>query len=818
MSHRFFSTLSKLASLAALPLHAQSASLPTPEQAASYLETCATDSDIPSDLLFMAQAELSLENTTKALALLQRIPPTDPLYFSAAKLRIYIAHQHGDAPLLALLEDLRSSSQLETRQMATLMLIDIAIRQARVEDLEKYMSDIAEAELPEDLAELRDLYQIDLLRLRGDFQKALDYGRNLETDSGKQLSAETRARIRLKLADIYYTRAERVNLNERDRNRGRAEETLLSFISSYPESTLITDAFQMLYEHKSFAESNTALTRLKRWIEPEELMKTQRAAISLKMLFLLQDPLDPEPEFNYVNTALTAFPELEESKQMLNEAARRLLSSGKEEQAFQYINLIDPTSTYGLFFKAQLLADKDEYTDAAELFQSVAESDTTLSAAAHVNAIICALRSDQNELAERLIRQTKDTDSEITILSAQCAHFLFRDPERARKLAEQLLEKFPDSAQAIDARLDLIQLDMRSPQGALERAEQSLLSLRELDRSHWNKEQIQRFYALKVLLAKQLYDKEQAVLTKLPLGEKRTRANKYPSPELVIKKAIEQSHDAETQSFLTLYLGEILLKNKKYEEAIRLYTDYAHSSPLPHTKALAYLLAARSAEKLGSLPALKKAIKLYYKSSDIESPYQTDALIGEAAIHVRIGEEELARDLLTPLLEEEIKPEQRSHIHSILANAWAYDAMKKPELITTVLEHSAAMLHSDELPAAWLNRARIHHAHLCARFGMLHDALENSDLVIKSLQEKKTLTRSEWYQFFHASSAKITYLIELARIRLASDTADELGNWVREHPDTEGSALLEELASSLREWATTIRQQHFIIPNQRSNN
>ncbi len=788
--------------------------LPTPEQAVDFLETCAADSNNTRDILLMAQAELSLENTEKALALLQRIPDTDPLYLYAAKLRVYIAHQHGEAPLRALLEDLLGSPQLETKQMATLMLAEIAIKQANIKELETYMSSIAEAELPKELAELRDLYQIDLLRLENNFQKALDYGRSLETDNDKQLSADARARIRLKLAEVYYARAEQENHNGRDRDRGRAEETLLSFISTYPESPLIKDAFQLLYEHKTFEESNTALQRLKRWIEPEELMKTQRAALSLKMLFLLQDPLDPEPEYNYVNTALAAFPKQEESQQMLQEAARRLLGTGQTEQAFQYINLIDPTSTYGRFFKAKLLADKDEYRDAAELFQSVADSDTPLNEAAHVNAIICALRSDQTELAERLIRQTRDNPSEIAILSAKAAHYIHRDPKRAKEIAEQLLNKFPDSSQAIDAQLDLIQMNLNGQLEQQEQAERSLITLSELDRKHWSKEQQQRYYALKVLLAKKLYDAEQSKLQHLSIAERRHVKNLRPNPCEAIKSALKESDDVETQSFLTLYLGEILFSEKEYTEAIKLYTDYAHNSPLPHTKALAYLLAARSAEKLATLPALKQAIKLYSKASEIESPYEIDALLGEASIHVRIGEEEVARELLSPLLEKKIESEKRSLIHSILANAWAYDAMKKPELISHVLDHSSSMLDSGELPLPWLNRSRIHHAHLCARFGMLHDAIEHSEEVIKSLQEKKTLERSEWYQLFHAISAKITYLIELSRHRAAADCAEELAKWVREHPDTEDSPILEELASKLREWATTIRQSHFILPTQ----
>ncbi len=825
MSHRFISPLSlirfssfipfALSSMQALSAMGEDgARLPTPEQAAHYLETCTAESHSPRDLLFMAQAELSLGDTSQALALLQRIPPSEPLFFYAAKLRIYIARQHGEAPLQALLEDLYSSTHLETKQMATLMLIEIAIRQAQLEALESYMSSIAEATLPKNFAELRDLYQIDLLRLRGDFQKALDYGRSLEAKSGTELSAETRASIRLKLAEIYYTRAEQENHSGRDRDRGRAEETLLSFISTYPESAYIADAFQMLYEHKSFEESNTALTRLKRWVEPEELMKTRRAALCLKMLFLLQDPLDREPQFNYVNTALASFPEQEESKQLLIEAARRLLRAGQTEQAFQYINLIDPSSTYGLFFTAQLLAEKEQYRDAAELFQSVAETDTSLSTAAHVNAIICALRSDQYELADRLIRQTKSSESELAILSARCAHYIHRKPERARELAQQLLEKFPDSPQAVDARLDLVQMELDGQLAQLEQAELALLKLSELEQEHWSKNQCGRYYALKVLLARKLYDREQAALARLTTAEKRTRGGRHPHPIIVIKEALEQSDDADTTAFLTLYLGELLFEEKKYAEAIKLYTDYARSTTRSQTKALAYLLAARSSEKQGTLPALKKAIKLYYKSSAIESRYRIDALIGEAAIHVRIGEEELARELLSPTLEEELPPVQRSLIHSILANAWAYDAMKKPELITTVLEYSASMLDSKELSLAWLNRARIHHAHLCARFGMLHDAIDYSDLIIKSLQEKKTLSRAEWYQFFHASSAKITYLIELNRFRLASDAAEELGNWVREHPDTQESPLLKDLANSLREWVSSIRQQHYILPNQ----
>ncbi len=806
-----------LASLASPPLLSQgeddvvTSLLPTPQQARAYLKNASAQIDNSEQLLWMAQAEISLGEQLRALSHLQHITSSDPLFLSASKLRIYIARQHGEAALNILLQDLSTCDHLHTQQLALVMLLELAIKDSRLEEAEELMTRLSALELPDELACLRDLHQIDILRLRGDYQGALNAGRALESSESESLDMDTRARIRLKLAEVYYARALQGEQSARDRDRGKAEETLLSFISTYPESPLIEDAFQMLYEQNTLQESNTALTRLKRWIEPEELMKARRAALSLKMLFLLQDPLDPEPNLNYVNTALAALPQLEASQLILQEAARRLLATGQLDQALQYIKLIDKNTPYGLFFSAQLLADEEQYAQAAELFQHVADSDSQLRDAAHMNAIICAMRSGQEELAKRLIHQTYNELSQISILSAQSAHYLHRQAQLSRKYAQQLIEEYPDSSQAIDARMDLIQIDL---EGELTRAESGLKALAQLDEDTWSTVQFQRFFALKVLLAKKLFETEQDELAKLTLAERRKRKALYPSPIKVVQETLLQSRDIETQSFLTLFLGDLLFEQKKYHEALILYVHYAQSSPLIQVKALAYLLAARCAEKLSSLASLKQAIELYIKCYEIDSIYSQEACIGAASLYVRIGEEEKARKLLSPLLETDTSPEQRSLIHCILADAWAYEAIKNPELIPHVLDHSSAMLNSPELSLPWLNRSRIHHAHLCARFGLHHEAIKYYQLVIDSLQAKPTLKRSEWYRLYHASSAKIIHLLELKSFRKAADYADELAHWVRAHHDAEDHDSLIELADRLREWATSIRQENFILPTQ----
>ncbi len=769
------------------------------DEATPALEQHAAQPENAQHSFWRARAHLARGEMQQAASLLASIPSTDTLYPYAVKHAIYIAQQQGENALEPLLEQLSKSPHPQSRQRAQLLQLEQAIKQSQVAKAEGLTETLQKETLPSELKMQLELASIDLLRLKGHYQQALDYGRQLESGEMGKITPDLRARIRLKLADIYYSQAKHGSSKERDVARGRGEETLLGFVSAHPESPLISDAFLKLAQQRVFEESTPAFKRLKEWIEPDQLSKGTRAAHALKTLFQLEDPRDTESNLSYVKKALASFPRHPASQYILHEAARRLLEQGDLALAKQYIKLIDEEEPYRKFFDAQLLAHDGDFRQACELFYQTSQANPHLRDTALANASLCALRSGQEERALELSQQIISPKVRVRLLSNQIAHYTHLNPARAQGLAHQLLKQYPDSAESINASMDLIQLQVSNT--PLE-AKKLLSRLQQADKSRWTEAQIERLHALSIWCAKQLYRPDEDKDDHNPL--------------YVIEDALKQDPSPKVKAYLTLHLGEILMEQQKYEQALEIYQDFADQETDDERSALGYLLAARSAEKLETLPSLKHAIHLYKQCAKQVSSYRIEGLIGAATLCIRLGREVEARELISPLLdkEKELSAPQRSLLHTLMAQAWAYDAMKMPTLISLVLKHSSTMLDSDELPPTWLIRARLHHAHLCSRFGQRYEAIESYQAVLDQLQHSSTLNHADWYFYNHAASGKIIQLLKLTQYRAAARCADELADWVRNHlkaQNSEPDMQQQEIINSLRKRAMTIRQSNFLI-------
>ncbi len=786
--------------------------LPTPDQARAAIVSLTPTPASAQRNFWLARAHLTLGNAEEAAKLLASIPSTHELYPYAAKQRLYLAQQDGPQALSQLLDELAHSPHLSTQRLALLLQLDAALETESRAEAEALFQSLSTMTLSEEESITLALKRIDLLRLQGKYQEALHYGRQLESGEMGQISAELRARIRLKLADVYFSQAHASRGDTRDRARGRAEETLLGFISSHPESPLIRDAFRTLDQHQVFQESVQARSRLEDWIKPEQLNKSTRAVHALKSLLLLSAPEQREPNLSYVNTALSAFPQHSASQDILIETTRRLLALGDDTRAQQYLKLIDKHSPYRHFFEAQLLARSGSPNRAIDLFTQAAKADSDLRDRALINAVLCALQSEQEEQAHAISQEITTPEARVTLLSNLASYYIYRHPQRATELLHELLQQYPDSSECINAQMDLAQLKLDREPAA---SKAILDKLEHAGTTTWTEPQLERFYALRIQSAKHLYARQQA---QIATGAASASQQQPPveNPIDTLESALERSPSKKIKGYLTLMLGEALYEQKEYRSALKVYEDYAHDATYTEHRALAYLHAARCSEALATLEGLKQAIDFYLESSKITSPYHTEALIAAATLYIRIGKEADARHLITPLLKSSnTPPEQRSLLHTLMAQAWAYEAISKPSLVPLVLEHSSAMLDSEELSEPWRTRARLHHAHLCGRFGQRYEAIENYSQVIDSLQRKPQLNQGEWYLFYHAANAQIMHQLQLTQYRNAARRADALADWVAQYlnsaPKTQLNEQVKEIISRLRQRATRIRQRHFLI-------
>ncbi len=764
------------------------------------LHPAASSALTQEDYFRQGLANIEGQSYEEAIALLSRLSSFSPYYHQASRMRLYAAAQLGEKVLFKQLQELCLSPDSATRRLARVGLLEYSIPHEELkEETQKLLISLEEEKLQDEFSELLLIYRLEWLSKWGNADEALSYGRELENNKELLRDSTLRQRIRILLAEVYYAQAAESEGAEREQLRGKAEETLLQFIAAQPDSILLEDAFLLLSEHHSLRDNPHVKSRLLSWIAPDALHNSQRSALALQTLFFIEDEKikeDGSLDLSYVNMALSAAPDEPSSKKLLTEATRRLLKRKQLPEAEQYIKLMPEQSAYKDFFQAEILFDKEDYKAATDLFLRASKSFVpVLRDAARINAFLSALRSNQYLIADSIESTATRTEEKSAILRAQSAHYLNRDPQKSRRSALELLNLYPEDAAAKDVRMDLLQLSLE--ESKYSEIEEGLKELSKIHNDKWTQEQNRRYFALRALAAERL-----------------ERAGLKPAPYAIdtVREMLDENEDASIDAFLTLFLGDLLMDKKLFSEAIALYIRHAKKSDDNDGKARAYLLAGMSSERRPSLNALKQAIEYYQKSSKINSIHRAEALIRCAKLYVRIGEEDKARELLLPLLEDsKLNPKLLSLAHSILADAWAHDAREDRELIPRALQHSAAMLSSAELDPAWLNRARLHHAHLCGRFGQHYEALDTLNELISELQQEQHLTRAEWYIYYYSASSAIIHYLEMNQYKEAAQLAEASANWVAlKRKAGDRTLQLDELEQKFRQWGSQIRQSNFI--------
>ncbi len=767
---------------------------------ASLLLSAPSSALTQEDYFHQGRANIEKQDYEQAITLLSRLSSLSPYYYHAVRMRLFAAAQLGDRVLLQQLKELCLSPDSTTRRLARVGLLE---RTLSVEELqeatEKLLISLEEEKLQDEFSELLLIYRLEWLSKWGDADAALSYGRELENNKELLRDSTLRQRIRLILAEVYYAQAAESDGAEREQLRGKAEETLLQFIAAQPDSILLEDAFLLLSEHRSLRDNPHVKSRLLSWIAPDVLHYSRRSALALQTLFYIEEEkikADGNLDLSYVNMALSAAPDEPSSKKLLTEATRRLLLRHQLPEAEQYIKLMPEQSAYKDFFQAEILFDKEDYKAATDLFLKASKSPVpALRDPARINAFLSALRSNQYHIADSIESTATRTEEKCAILRAQSAHYLNRDSEKSRRSALELLSLYPDDSAAKDVRMDLLQLALE--ESKYEEIEKSLEELKKIHNSKWTQEQNRRYFALRALSA-----------------ERFERAGLKPAPYAIntVRELLDENEDASIDTFLTLFLGDLLMDKKRFADAIALYIQHAKKSDDNDGRARAYLLAGMSSERRPSLNALKKAIQYYQQSSKINSIHREEALIRCAKLYVRIGEEEKARTLLQPLLDDnKLSPKLLSLAHSVLADAWAHEAREHKELIPRALQHSAAMLVAAKSDPVWLNRARLHHAHLCGRFGQHYEALDTLHELINELQREQILTRAEWYIYYHGTSSAIIHHLAMKQYQEAAQLAEQSANWVEsKRKSGDRTQQLDELEQKFRQWGSQIRQSNFI--------
>lgn len=722
------------------------------------------------------RALIAIGRMQDAAAQLRQVPDQSPLYPYAAKALLYCAWQCPELNFPNVVTPLTISRHEEIAHLATAALAEYRLMNGTAEGNAALDLLRSQAATRPELNAVLHLLDVRELRLQGRLQEAEQRCRKLEQE--RDLPTAIRHRARLELAEIYYERERQEDAEPEHEEEaedaalhvtnahGTGEETLLHFISSYADSPLLPEAIRRLAVHHAFEESEYARNQLKEW--GEDTRYPRRASIALYIRqHLLNAAADADklPDSTCVNTAIASYPNEPVTEAMILEQARWLIDRGEEKEANLYLQMVQTDSPRKSFLTARLLPQNTQETAEAYL-DSAAAADPELRRAALCNALLCALRTGNDELADRVMEcSPADADA----LMAVTIGFHLENGETAAAETEmKALEALTEKVSA-DIVLDRIYLALAT--GDTHAAAEQLNNLPKEAET-----QRERLFALQEACCIQNGTPQEAMLDQL--------------------KAVVQGSDT-----LTLALAERYLDAGQPQAALELQQKLLGDKELRGDLLQETLyMAARASEQLNTLPALLRAAELYEHCAATDPAAGLRATIRQAAVLARIGKTQEALSLLDSVNEvEELREEDR--VLMGLVRSVTLMLVGTDEARVAAAEAMQPLLQErPQLERKQQYMVLLHHGAVCSRLGKAEEALRcyTEALALKS----PTPSPKEWEALNIAAAGAIAKYEQLERFEEAALLADTVAGW--------NNGAKNEQTAQFAAWAQYLRQTHFL--------
>ena len=763
----------------------------------------------PEAAFWRGRSLIALDRLKEAADILLTVPQEHALYPYAAKGLLYCAWKSNRVDFASIATPMATCQNQEIATLATAALAEYWLRQPRSQDNSALERLRKLAETQTDLKPLLQILEVDNLRLRGEYDNAIDLCRELENNS--QLSSLMRQRVRLSLSEVYYAKeasdeekkeepASAISslpiigsdqeASQTQYDDGKGEETLLHFISTHPDSPLLEEAFRRLKLHGAFENSEYARTKLKEWMM--DSLKTRRAAIALLIQQHLINPenaLEIPLDVTCANTAAATCPNEPATHLLLLEQTRWFLERGQTHEALLYLGMVQQNDVFKQFYETQLHAPEAPSTAKAYL-ECARIAPASLRPAALLNALLCALMSGETSIQETVLNMPDISEAlHFRLLQARAAYYLDKDPQKAQADIDMLMTlQAPTPGLMVDVEMDRAYLHMqRDPAAALE-----LLSKSNIESQFHqltNAQQL-RYFALQEEALRRIAAHTDEAAAPQVMEMIRGAASKVRSPQVV---AVLTLHLASLQSSLGLHADAL----RTLDTLIR---KYAKSDFTPR----ALYMAGRESESIGTQSSLNRALELYETCASRSEELAVKASARRAAVLLRLGKHEESEHLLTHLLRshENLRPEDKAMINATLANNKAL--LGTDEGRQEAVRIAGLALQDTQLPRWWRFRALLHHASLCERAGLHAQALRDYEEVLdmKPAMDKKP-GKADWHILYSAGSGAVMQLFYLKRYADAADMADQIANWNKTEAD---QAKHKQFAN----WASFIRQTNFV--------
>lgn len=768
----------------------------------------------PEAAFWRGRALINLGRLKEAAAALHQVPTEHELFPYAAKALLYCAWKDSGIDFAVTATPMATCNNPEIATLATAALAEYWLHKPKSQDNTALERLRRMAEEKPEYKNLLSILEIDNLRLKGEFDKAIELCRNLETS--KDLPLIMRQRVRLALADVYYSKEKAEKATTRQETEpqqglsflhantnqdavvyddGKGEETLLHFISSHPDSPLLEEAFQRLYERKAFSNSEFARLKLKEWMA--EPLKSRRAAIAL---LIQQHQMTPERAYDVpldvtcANTAAATCPNEPATRTLLLEQTRWFLERNQMHEALLYLGMIQGDDVFKTFYENQM--HTPEHPGTAQTYLDCARhAPESLRNTAIINALICALKSGDTITEEAVLNmQDLSEEQHYNLLLTRAGYWLDKDTAKAQKDIDLLMtHPAPSPDLQADVEMDHIYLQMQnSPHSAYELLLKSKIND---NLTKLSPERQLRFFALQEEALKrisQTSDEVDAAKEALNL----------------VKQAAGRVHHPKVVSILTLHMASI-------QSTLGLHTDAMHTLnvlirkyPKGDFAARAQYMSAREAEFISTQDSLKHACDLYATCAERSEELATKANIRRAAVLLRLGQHEESEHVLVALMRNKkalMREEDKVLAYAVLANNKAL--LGTDEGLNEAIRIVGQSLDTPGLPRWWQYRVLLHHATLCSRAGQYEQALNDYNTVLSMKPATGELpTKADWHILYSAGSGAVMQLLYLERFSEAADKADEIAAWNIEKSDL-------SKRKQFSNWAQYIRQTNFVDKN-----
>ncbi len=759
----------------------------------------------PASLFWRGRALIDLGRYEEASYALERVPVGHELSPYAQRALIYCAWQSPLLDFPAIVAPLTESSDLSISRLASAALAEYELRQADAGSLEA-LHDIQElaSVAPEWMLASR-LLEIESLRQQKRFDDALMLCRLLEAD--KSLSTLARQRVRLALSEVYYAReqhqaetqgkepASPVSLltgGDEDapsieEDEGKGEETLLQFIAANPDSPLLGEAFRRLAQHGALERGEYAVGKLEQWMN--DPARPRRAALALRVRqLMLHRALRPgqQADVSCANLATSLLPREPMTAQMLREQVRVFRRQGRVEDAHLYHRLLPPDSAHALFYEG--LDSMDSTEDAMEAFLACAlVADENLRPSALVNALLGALASGNPEEEARIMEESHPRSTRAALLSARASFLMSRDAAAARRDLEEWMSLYADGEPPVDAVMDLALLEIDS---APDKASERLCALQQSPRDRWTVTQELRYYALLIEAA-----------------SRSTSPGAAQEAIDIAHRATQEGSRPDVRACMELKLASMLVAQGRSGDALtRLERFVARNADRPEVPR-ALLMAGHAAAGMGSLPSQRRAVALYARCAELDSPYAVRATLYQASALTRISRRAEARNIIESLMQEpsQLEADDLALARCFLADTWSLEGTDEGlEKARLVMDEALA---DPALPPVWNYRMRMQHAIFCSRQGKHEESLADYLAILRDSPIVAGVpSRADWYTLYSAGAGAIYQYMQLKRYTEAANLAERIANWRAGSPGISrpGGPSSERFA----QWASTIRRMH----------